>query len=168
MRRAGLEQTVIHRLNSTQSMDLIAVRSPAFGPGQIIPTQHTADGSGVSPPLQWEGIPESASSIIVMVEDADSPTPHPLLHTMAVNLDSRKSALSEGALDGPHHTGLGLHTGRNSYLSKAWLPPDPPPGHGLHRYVFQVFALQGAPLSDARGAARSLTRCTRGVSPRAI
>ena len=22
-----------------------------------------------------------------------------------------------------------------------WLPPDPPPGHGLHRYVFQIFAL---------------------------
>ena len=25
---------------------------------------------------------------------------------------------------------------------QAWLPPDPPPGHGIHRYVFQVFALR--------------------------
>ena len=23
----------------------------------------------------------------------------------------------------------------------SWLPPDPPPGHGVHRYAFQLFAL---------------------------
>ncbi len=35
--------------------------------------------------------------------------------------------------------------GPNSYLQRAWLPPDPPPGHGEHRYVFQVFALMPGP-----------------------
>ena len=25
--------------------------------------------------------------------------------------------------------------------STGWLPPDPPPGHGVHRYAFQLFAL---------------------------
>jgi phosphatidylethanolamine-binding protein (PEBP) family uncharacterized protein len=35
---------------------------------------------------------------------------------------------------------------------QGWLPPDPPPGHGVHRYVFQVFALAaGEPLSKAPG-----------------
>jgi hypothetical protein len=35
---------------------------------------------------------------------------------------------------------------------QAWLPPDPPPGHGTHRYVFQVFALRsGADLSATPG-----------------
>ena len=31
--------------------------------------------------------------------------------------------------------------GRNSYFFEGWLPPDPPTGHGEHRYAFQVFAL---------------------------
>jgi phosphatidylethanolamine-binding protein (PEBP) family uncharacterized protein len=35
--------------------------------------------------------------------------------------------------------------GRNSYLQHAYLPPDPPPGHGAHHYAFQVFALDRAP-----------------------
>lgn len=48
--------------------------------------------------------------------------------------------------------GAGLHVGRNSALQSAWLPPDPPPGHGTHRYAFQLFALRQAPeFSDAPG-----------------
>ncbi|MDP9096084.1 MAG: YbhB/YbcL family Raf kinase inhibitor-like protein, partial [Pseudomonadota bacterium] len=27
-----------------------------------------------------------------------------------------------------------------------WTPPAPPPGHGPHRYAFQVFALDDRPL----------------------
>ena len=40
--------------------------------------------------------------------------------------------------------GAGYKTGRNSYLQASWLPPDPPPGHGVHRYAFQLFALDGS------------------------
>jgi phosphatidylethanolamine-binding protein (PEBP) family uncharacterized protein len=68
-----------------------------------------------------------------------------------VNLDPRGSSIAEGALDSPEHQGVGLATGLNSFLGHAWLPPDPPPGHGPHRYVFQVFALGGAPLEKAPG-----------------
>ena len=31
--------------------------------------------------------------------------------------------------------------GETSMGQAAWLPPDPPSGHGPHRYVVQVFAL---------------------------
>ena len=45
-----------------------------------------------------------------------------------------------------------MKTGRNSYLQRSWLPPDPPPGHGPHRYAFQVFALgPGAAFSATPG-----------------
>ena len=30
--------------------------------------------------------------------------------------------------------------GKNSFFGAEYLPPDPPPGHGPHRYVVQVFA----------------------------
>jgi phosphatidylethanolamine-binding protein (PEBP) family uncharacterized protein len=35
----------------------------------------------------------------------------------------------------------GGDVGRNSFFAEGWLPPDPPTGHGEHRYVFQLFAL---------------------------
>jgi hypothetical protein len=150
--RAGIEHTVFHRLANDEPLAIMKVSSSAFGPGERIPVKYTADGEGRSPPLEWRGTPETAACAIVIVEDADSPTPHPLVHAIVVNLDVRESSLIEGALNSPRHEGIGLHTGRNSYLSQAWLPPDPPPGHGVHRYLFQVFALRsGARFSESPG-----------------
>ncbi len=31
--------------------------------------------------------------------------------------------------------------GKNSFLKTGYLPPDPPTGHGPHRYLFQLYAL---------------------------
>jgi Raf kinase inhibitor-like YbhB/YbcL family protein len=142
--RAGLEHTVIERLKGSSDRRLIQVSSSAFADGNTIPTKYTADGGGVSPPLEWRDVPQGTSSVAVIVEDADSPTPHPLVHAIVVNLDPRESSIVEAALDSPDHKGVGLETGPNSFLSHAWLPPDPPPGHGPHKYVFQVFALRYA------------------------
>ena len=69
-----------------------------------------------------------------------------------VDLPAAATALAEGAIASPDHEGTALETGRNSYLQSAWLPPDPPPGHGVHRYLFQVFALgPGAKFSSTPG-----------------
>ncbi len=35
----------------------------------------------------------------------------------------------------------GRDVGRNSYLGRSWLLPDPPTGHGSHDYVFKLFTL---------------------------
>ena len=155
--RAGLEHTVIERLKKSSALPLIEVASSAFARENAIPAKYTADGGGVSPPLEWRGLPTETSSVAVIVEDADSPTPHPLVHAIVVNLDVRESSIVEGALDSPEHHGVGLETGPNSFLAHAWLPPDPPPGHGPHRYVFQVFALR-APLFEKAPGREELVR----------
>jgi hypothetical protein len=36
----------------------------------------------------------------------------------------KDSVLEEGALNSPHHRGVGFETGRNSFFKRAWLPPD--------------------------------------------
>jgi phosphatidylethanolamine-binding protein (PEBP) family uncharacterized protein len=128
--RAGLEQTVIERQKESSKLALIDVKSSAFADHAPIPTKYTADGGGISPPLEWRNLPQGTSSVALIVEDADSPTPHPLVHAIVVNLDPRESSMVVGALDSPDHNGVGLKTGPNSFLSHAWLPPDPPPGHG--------------------------------------
>ncbi|MEP7247646.1 MAG: YbhB/YbcL family Raf kinase inhibitor-like protein, partial [Gammaproteobacteria bacterium] len=150
--RAGLEKIAFHQIDLRNGTAQIEVRSLAFADHAPIPEQYTADGEAISPPLNWSGVPESATSLLLIVEDADAPTPSPLVHAIVVDLDATRNELPEGALKSPRHDGSGLETGKNSFLQQAWLPPDPPPGHGPHRYAFQVFALaDGAAFSDAPG-----------------
>lgn len=122
----------------------LAVTSPAFGEGGPLPAGCTADGAGTSPPLAWRGVPPGAAEIVVMIEDADSPTPAPLVHALVYGLPGRDGSLAEGALTAPGQGAETLRLGQNSFLGSAYLPPDPPPGHGPHRYAVQVFALDSA------------------------
>lgn len=141
-RRAGLDKTASNQSGLRVGMAAITVTSLAFADHMPIPARYTADGEGLSPPLQWTGVPAGAASLVLIVEDADAPTPQPLVHAIAVDLEPADGALAEGALKSAGHDGQGVHEGRNSYLMAGWLPPDPPPGHGSHRYLFQLFALR--------------------------
>lgn len=122
--RPGIEKTVYYDPMFKDVPQLIQVTSSEFSEGQMIPVVFTADGQKISPPLQWKGIPPNAQSIVLMIEDADSPTPEPLTHAMILDLLPQDSELSQGQI-------------------KGYLAPDPPPGHGIHHYVFQIFALDG-------------------------
>lgn len=140
-RRAGLEKIAFNRSGLRTGQGLLHVASLAFADHAPIPARYTADGEGVSPPLDWSGVPQGTDSVVVIVEDADAPTGEPLVHAIVVGLPGADGNLHEGALDSPGHEGDDVQEGRNSYFRAGWLPPDPPPGHGQHRYVFQVFAL---------------------------
>ncbi len=170
--RAGVEQTLFHAVDLRQGMAAITVASLAFADHAPIPERYTADGIGTSPPLHWTGVPPSTAEVVLIVEDADSPTPHPLVHAIAVQLSTRfgteealsvagqaagDGALAEGALSDVGDNQPTVDMGRNSMLSSAWLPPDPPPGHGVHRYLFQIFALEAGealPTHPGRDALR--------------
>ncbi|MDM0019623.1 YbhB/YbcL family Raf kinase inhibitor-like protein [Variovorax saccharolyticus] len=143
--RAGLDEITFNTIGLRAGMGAITVTSLAFADHAPLPERYTADGAGRSPPIDWIGVPEGAAALVLVVEDADSPTPHPLVHAIVVDLPPADGGLHESALPSADHEGSGIHAGLNSYLQAAWMPPDPPPGHGIHRYAFQVFALATAP-----------------------
>lgn len=150
--RAGLDDIVFNTAGLRAGHGTLQLTSLAFGDHGPIPQRYTADGEGLSPPLAWTGVPTGVAELVLIVEDADSPTPHPLVHAIAVDLPPEDGSLAEGAWPSPDHEGTGLQAGRNSYLQAAWLPPDPPPGHGPHRYAFQLYALgEGEALGDTPG-----------------
>jgi Raf kinase inhibitor-like YbhB/YbcL family protein len=150
--RAGLEKTAFQAVDLRGGMAALTVTSLAFADHAPIPERYTADGAGLSPPLQWRGAPAAATSLALIVEDADAPTPQPLVHAIVVDLPPGDGGVGEGALPSAGHLAEGLKVGRNSYLQAGWLPPDPPPGHGVHRYVFQVFAFEaGVTLGETPG-----------------
>lgn len=141
--RAGADKLAVAqpRLGSFAALDLT---SPAFADGARLPTRFTADGEGVSPPLTWGIPPDGTAMLALLVEDADAPTPQPLVHAVVWGIAPDAGQLAEGAIvadaDG---TRDGRDVGRNSFRREGWLPPDPPTGHGAHRYAFQLFALGG-------------------------
>jgi Raf kinase inhibitor-like YbhB/YbcL family protein len=144
--RAGADTLAIAQLEGDfATLDLT---SPAFAHEARLPPRFTADGEGVSPPLVWSAPPAGTARMVLIVEDADAPTPQPLVHAIVWGLEADSGHLAEGAIvaDGAGDTG-GRDVGRNSYLREGWLPPDPPSGHGEHRYAFQLFAV-GAGAGD--------------------
>ncbi|MEO6264701.1 MAG: YbhB/YbcL family Raf kinase inhibitor-like protein [Luteimonas sp.] len=158
--RPGLEKIVFHDPDIGTAISL-SVCSNAFADGGLLAVRHTADGDKLSPPIEWHDVPAAARSTVVLVEDADSPPPKPLVHAIVWNLPGRDGNLAEGALSvEPSIDSAEL--GPNSCFQHAYLPPDPPPGHGPHRYAFQVFALDCVPDCDEAPGRGKLLDLLRG------
>lgn len=138
--RAGHDRVTSERPRLSAPKTLL-LESPAFEDGGAIPRRYTADGEKLSPPLTWRGPAQGARSLVLIVEDPDAPSLDPLVHLLAWDLPPGDGDVPEGLFRSPHHDGLDETLGRNGFLQAAYLPPDPPPGHGPHDYVFQLFAL---------------------------
>lgn len=138
--RAGADKLVVAQPGLAPDLAL-ALTSPAFAKGGRLPPRFTADGEGVSPPLTWGEPPVGTAMLALLVEDADAPTPQPLVHAVVWGMAADAGRLAEGAIVADGEGAAGRDVGRNSFLREGWLPPDPPTGHGAHRYCFQLFAL---------------------------
>jgi hypothetical protein len=113
-----------------------ALDSTAFENAQAIPRQHSCDGEDVSPPLHWSNVPDGTRSLALVVDDPDAPR-GVFTHWVAWGLDPAAEGLREG--EAPPREG------RNDFGAKGYGGPCPPPGHGLHRYVFRLYALDAEP-----------------------
>ena len=157
----GLDKLTING-DSKDAPRTVTVSSPAFADGAPIPADYTADGRKVSPPLAWRGVPAGTAEIVMVIEDADSPTPAPLVHAILVGLPGRDGELVEGELKSPGVPGRPHRLGKNSFLTAEYLPPDPPTGHGPHRYAVQVFALDRPLALDAEPGRGALVSALKG------
>jgi Phosphatidylethanolamine-binding protein len=101
--RADLERCTFTLVNLRTGTGAIQVGSLAFADHAPISSKYTADGPGLSPPLAWTGVPEGATSVVLIVEDADAPTPSPLVHAIVIDLSPGELVLTEGAIRSPDH-----------------------------------------------------------------
>jgi Raf kinase inhibitor-like YbhB/YbcL family protein len=160
--RAGADKLAIVQSDLGAGAPTIDLMSPAFAHEGRMPPRFTADGEGVSPPLVWGAPPDGTASLALLVEDADAPAPQPLVHAVVWGLPADSGRLEEGAIvaDGGGGT---VDVGRNTFRREGWLPPDPPTGHGPHRYAFQLFALgSGAGDPGADPGRSALVAAMRG------
>ena len=102
------------------------LRSSSFTDQQTLPKTfvHQAMGAGgdnVSPALSWEGAPEGTKSFALTMYDPDAPTGSGWWHWVVYDIPANA-------------TGLKLGAGKAGGAA-------PPPGHGPHRYIFTLYAL---------------------------
>ncbi len=117
------------------------IRSPAFQHEHAIPPHYTCDGSDISPPLEWSGVPSGAKSLALIVDDPDAPDPAAprttFVHWVLYDLPPATTHLPEGVA--PEHLPDGTMHGINDWRSKNYGGPCPP--IGKHRYFFKLYAL---------------------------
>jgi len=118
----------------------IQLHSPAFEDGQKIPEKYTADGDNVSPPLEWNGVPDTAKELVLIVDDPDAPAREPFVHWDIYKIPTKAGSLPEGV---PHQPKLenGEMQGKNSMGKIGYDGPAPPKGHGVHHYHFHMYAV---------------------------
>jgi Raf kinase inhibitor-like YbhB/YbcL family protein len=125
-------------------MAAFALRSPAFEDGKPIPRRHTCEDEDASPALEWTAPPAEARSLALVVDDPDAPN-GTFTHWLAWGIEPAARGLAEG-----EHPPV---EGRNDFRERAWRGPCPPRGHGPHRYIFRLVALDTTLDDLAPGAA---------------
>ncbi len=119
----------------------LTIRSPAFAEGGEIPTPYTCEGADRSPQLTFTGVPPTARSLALIVDDPDAPDPraprmvfvHWVLHDLPPDTAELPEAVPPRALP------AGARVGRNDFGHTAYGGPYPPIGR--HRYFFKLYAL---------------------------
>ncbi len=119
----------------------LVITSAAFAPNGEIPTRYTCDGDDVSPPLSWNGVPETAKSLVLIVDDPDAPDPAApkmtWVHWVLYNLPPDDTDLPEGVSRVDLHPGT--REGLNDWQRAGYGGPCPP--IGSHRYFHKLYAL---------------------------
>ena len=109
------------------------ITSPAFDNNGSIPSKFTCDGAGVNPALQFSGVPATAKSLALIVEDPDVPknlkADGLFEHWLMWDIAPDSKGFAEGAGKG----------GINETGSAGFMGPCPPDRE--HRYFFRLFAL---------------------------
>jgi len=148
--RAGVDKLASRRLAgdaaSRATLRTLDVSSTAFDDGDTLPLAFTSDGASIPPPIAWDNVPDDARSLALVVEDPDAPYPRPFVHWLVYSLPVAVSSMAAAP--------AGARQGKNSKLATGYTGAAPPPGHGVHRYHFQLFALDSI-LELPAGAGRT-------------
>jgi len=122
-------------------MDL-KLTSEVFDPDGMIPAQYTCEGDDMSPPLNWQGVPDEAQSLVMICDDPDAPN-GTWTHWLLYNVPLSRQSLPEGVPTDPELPWGGMQ-GRNDSGALGYGGPCPPPGPA-HHYYFRLYALDEAP-----------------------
>lgn len=124
------------------------VTSPDFTAGANLDAKFVcaqAGGQGVSPAVNWTGVPEGAKSLAVTMHDPDAPLAGGFWHWLTVDIPVTATGLAQGAGSGGTLPD-GAMPMPNGTKKPGYLGPCPPAGPA-HHYDITVWALPEATAS---------------------
>lgn len=145
----------------------LAFASPAFQAGEAIPSRYACDGEGVSPPLTITGVPDSASTLAIVMDDPDA---NGYVHWLLWNVPAHTAEIPRDVPGTERVEALdGAPQGENSAGELGYFPCCPPPADGPHTYRFRLFAVD-ASLGVAPGATKQdlMAALERKAADRAV
>ncbi len=123
--------------------------SPEIKQGDVIPSRY-AETHKMSPPLEWESVPEGTQSLALSITDPDVPQEfnfsRSFAHWLVYNIPADAGGLVEGASmtarmpSGSQELNSDFVTFNIPGFGRGYGGPWPP--NGPHRYVFTLFALK--------------------------
>lgn len=123
------------------------VTSTDITDGQPLPKPHAsgqlgAGGEDRSPQLSWSGFPRETKSFAVTCYDPDAPTQSGFWHWAVADIPASVIELPSGAgTPGSPDMASGAFTLANDASIRGYIGAAPPSGHGPHRYIFTVHAV---------------------------
>lgn len=115
----------------------IKITSPVFEYGEYIPSAYTCMGKDMSPPINWQGVPRNAKSLVLICDDPDAPM-GTWVHWVIYNIPPDSKGLPEG-IPGLERLKDGTLQGINDFRKIGYGGPCPP--GGVHRYYFKIYAI---------------------------
>jgi len=136
----------------------IKVTSPAFQHGGMMPRQYSGFAEDMSPPLQWESIPEGTQSLALICDDPDAPV-GTWVHWVVWNIPASAMGLAEKVPTDPNLPD-GSRQGITDFRRPGYGGPTPP--SGTHRYFFRVYALDTQLNLPAKATKADLLKAMQG------
>lgn len=121
--------------------------SSLFSHQSQMPVDYTCKGRGVSPPLTINDVPPATKSLALILHDPDSVSPD-FTHWTIWNISPTQPEIPENTVP------TSAVEGTTDYQKVGYGQPCPPPGTGIHRYTFDLYALDTV-LDLPSGASRS-------------
>lgn len=107
------------------------ILSSAFEHNQQLPAKYTCKGENISPPLQFLEVPVEAKSLVLIVDDPDTPNGD-FVHWIVFNIPITTTQIVENSTPAGIEGVTGF--GQNGY-------GGPCPPSATHRYFFRLYAL---------------------------
>lgn len=138
--------------SSFPSTRSFALRSDSFAEGEPLPLAQRSGLFGVdggldrSPRLSWSGAPPLTRSFAVSAFDPDAPTGSGFWHWFVLDLPAETDEIAEDAGRAGSDLPADARHLENDAGFRGFVGAAPPTGHGMHRYIFTVIALDVARL----------------------
>lgn len=127
--------------------------SPDFEHNTLIPSRFTCDGEDINPTLEIRGVPGSAETLALIVDDPDAPS-GTWTHWTLWNIDPMEEKIPSGKTPSESTEGV------TSFGHSGYGGPCPP--SGTHRYFFKLYALDAKLDLDSRASVEELWGTMQG------